>query len=920
MSNRLTKKKVKNKLHTGDEINQLQVAFSIYDSHFEKLFRLLSRKTNKIEWKEQNYPFLPFNGLSNIESSTEWLLPADNSRNKHLHIESDGSLSVEMDLINGDSFYLQTGSMNINGLPLDKNSWRINGGFKYRLVLNASYGENRPECAIFIIQYDENKRITHKYQLIYNGINHIEFDTMPDARYFSMALRFKGQGSLRIEPIKLYIEETLPVNAIRLDNCQSHEEIIRHFEVKAKTLTKAFETRILSLPESPQIQKQKIDELKDKLVTALYEKQKLERSLYYRLGKTMVETKRSSLKGFLSLPQKLIKIRAAKRKGKFDHPPLNCSVKKQLLESVGVYNEVKHDNEISWPVFESHAHLRNQHINVVTICDKFTYECFRYEANFIPLTKQNWKSEIDESHPVMLFLESAWNGNNGEWTYTMVSYKKHLGDPLRKVIKYCQSKNIPVVFWNKEDPTNYEVFIDVAADCDYIFTTDGNILEKYKSRVGHNRVYALPFAAQPAIHNPIRDKNKKLPVYEVCFAGSWYNNGHDTRRAQTEIVLDGTAHRELHIYDRMLHATKHRESRIFPEKYQPFIVGSLDYEQMLTAYRQYKLFLNINTVQDSPTMFSRRVFEILACGTPVVSTHSDGMKAMLGNHVHIVNNKDEAKNIVQQLLKSDLRREILGHQAARHCLLYHSYEKRFKQILNTVGINTSPLKDDKISIIICTNRLQNIDMLIDNYQRQSHENKELLLILNNDDFDIDLIKNKTRGIPNVYIYQLSQETTLGDCLNYGVAHASGHYIAKMDDDDYYGGNYLLDALLAFNYSGADVIGKDSYFCYVESKNVMAIKQPGKDNRFSDFVSGGTLIIKKYVFEKIKFQSCNRGEDTNFLKECKMNGFTIYSSDKYNFIQMRYKNTAAHTWQIQDEDYLKNCQVVKDEFDKKLSFI
>ncbi|HDV1110387.1 TPA: glycosyl transferase 2 family protein, partial [Escherichia coli] len=134
----------------GDEINQLQVAFSIYDSHFEKLFRLLSRKANKIEWKEQNYPFLPFNGLSNIESSTEWLLPADNSRNKHLHIESDGSLSVEMDLINGDSFYLQTGSMNINGLPLDKNSWRINGGFKYRLVLNASYGENRPECAIFI--------------------------------------------------------------------------------------------------------------------------------------------------------------------------------------------------------------------------------------------------------------------------------------------------------------------------------------------------------------------------------------------------------------------------------------------------------------------------------------------------------------------------------------------------------------------------------------------------------------------------------------------------------------------------------------------------------------------------------------------------------------------------------------------------
>ncbi|TMQ90917.1 glycosyltransferase, partial [Escherichia coli] len=83
------------------------------------------------------------------------------------------------------------------------------------------------------------------------------------------------------------------------------------------------------------------------------------------------------------------------------------------------------------------------------------------------------------------------------------------------------------------------------------------------------------------------------------------------------------------------------------KKYQPVIVGSLDYEQMLTAYRQYKLFLNINTVQDSPTMFSRRVFEILSCGTPVVSTHYDGMKAVLGYHVPIVNTKDEAQILVE---------------------------------------------------------------------------------------------------------------------------------------------------------------------------------------------------------------------------------------------------------------------------------
>ena len=153
--------------------------------------------------------------------------------------------------------------------------------------------------------------------------------------------------------------------------------------------------------------------------------------------------------------------------------------------------------------------------------------------------------------------------------------------------------------------------------------------------------------------------------------------------------------------------------------------------------------------------------------------------------------------------------------------------------------------------------------------------------------------------------------TLGDCLNFGVEKADGDYIAKMDDDDIYGENYLSDSLLALNFSGADVVGKDSYFCYVESKDVMAIKQPNKDNRYSDFISGGTLVIRKHVFEKVRFHSRNRGEDTNFLKDCKSNRFLIYSSDKYNFIQMRYSNTSAHTWTIEDEEYLKNCTIVAE---------
>ena len=48
-------------------------------------------------------------------------------------------------------------------------------------------------------------------------------------------------------------------------------------------------------------------------------------------------------------------------------------------------------------------------------------------------------------------------------------------------------------------------------------------------------------------------------------------------------------------------------------------MGELPYDQMLAAYKMYKVFLNVNSVIDSPTMCARRVFELSACSTPVVS-------------------------------------------------------------------------------------------------------------------------------------------------------------------------------------------------------------------------------------------------------------------------------------------------------------
>ena len=113
--------------------------------------------------------------------------------------------------------------------------------------------------------------------------------------------------------------------------------------------------------------------------------------------------------------------------------------------------------------------------------------------------------------------------------------------------RYCQEKNIPVVFWNKEDPVYTETFMAAARMADVVFTTDIDCIQKYKTQLGHDRVYHLHFAAQPKIHNPIEKYKRKD---KFCFAGAYYH-----RYKQRAAVFDNFAEEFIEtkgfdIYDR----------------------------------------------------------------------------------------------------------------------------------------------------------------------------------------------------------------------------------------------------------------------------------------------------------------------------------------------------------------------------------
>ncbi|MEJ8547418.1 glycosyltransferase [Brevibacillus borstelensis] len=222
-----------------------------------------------------------------------------------------------------------------------------------------------------------------------------------------------------------------------------------------------------------------------------------------------------------------------------------------------------------------------------------------------------------------------------------------------------------------------------------------------------------------------------------------------------------------------------------------------------------------------------------------------------------------------------------------------------------------------VSIITCTNKPLMIDNVFANYRSQAWPVKELIIILNKDEMNPDEWKRRANGDPNVFIFQLPEQLSLGECCNFAVDQTKYDYIATFDDDDYYAPLYLHDMMPVFHQTAADIVGKKTHYLYLENLKDLYLRFPGQENRYVDWVCGGKKIVKRHVFNHVRYQHISTSEDIYFCLECLKHGFTIYSTDRFNLIYKRCADTMSHTWKITDEDVVKNdCEFIAHTEDYK----
>lgn len=434
---------------------------------------------------------------------------------------------------------------------------------------------------------------------------------------------------------------------------------------------------------------------------------------------------------------------------------------------------------------------RLDQVRIASIMDEFTFNAFSECCEVTQLTATEWRNEVDATRPHLLFIESAWDGKDSTWQRQVSA----TSGELRKLVAHCRLTGIPIVFWSKEDPVHFKAFLDTARLADVVFTTDIDCIRHYKQELGHEEVYLLPFATQPRAHNPVERYDRK-PGF--CFAGSYYVR-YPVRQRDFDSILHAVAELgEVDIYDRN-HGKDHPNYK-FPERYRQYILGNLRFDQIDIAYKGYDFGININTVKHSQSMFARRVFDLLASNTTVVSNFSRGLRLMFGDLVVSSDDRGQLLGRLRPLSKDRVlhrKHRLLG---LRKVLSGHTYQHRLDYLLGKVFAHAPRLEAPHVHVLARVASDVELARVLAAFRRQSHPAKTLVLCFAGT--YLPAVSPVGSGVQVISAAQAGRRA-LSSLAPHG-------YVGTFHAGDYYGRNYLTDLALATQYAVHPVIGKAAH--------------------------------------------------------------------------------------------------------------
>lgn len=563
-----------------------------------------------------------------------------------------------------------------------------------------------------------------------------------------------------------------------------------------------------------------------------------------------------------------------------------------LLSRIGYWNTPY--------ILKKFNNKRTTNLKIAILSDENLYNGLDNEAELYLLTPENWENILTYIDIDLLLVGSTYLSVTNDW------YMNQLVDILeiKKIIDCARKKGIKSAYWITHDVEYFSHFNNLAKCFDKVFCSDCKFI---KTLAEYNiDAEFLEVCVQPTVYNSFTssspDENFQINIL--------YDGLVDIYRNLKEYkVLEDFVEHGIKIIDSNAQLFRRKFSEL--SKLKSSILGCVTFEGKAIAYKHANCLITFSTSNTTETQKKWLAIEAAASRVAIVNLGHIEDDDLRKSFVIEVQTVEQLKVVIEKLLKDDVYREQHAQKVWRFVLEKHTFIKRLENICNSLDVEFSWEEFPLITVIAPTNRKEQFNYIVETFEKQTYKNKELIVVYNkcvDREFDFKRFESKR----NYKFLLVPEELFTGFCFNYGVQYASGEYCFKMDDDDFYGENYLSDYLLNLSSVDADIFGKTPNYYYYEDAGKVFSKKDAEFKTMKVFrngqfetkyfyiagntTSGKTSVLKTALYPDTLFSAA----DTTFNANVENSKLSVMLSDRFNMVVLRKKDIECHTWQITHE--------------------
>lgn len=556
---------------------------------------------------------------------------------------------------------------------------------------------------------------------------------------------------------------------------------------------------------------------------------------------------------------------------------------------------------------------RNSSLRFATIVEDRLFASLEFEGEQLVLTPGNWKQVLQYAKPDLLLVESIWIGCTGHW-----HMGQHHASPahaeLVEIVEEARRLSIPAVFWITKGVEYHEHYREYARHFDAVFCVDEREVERLIAE-GIEACF-LPPCVQPALFNPFRfyDHHGDIGL-NVLFDG-WAALDRETENLA---VLEKLKPFGLGIIESRYQLFRNRLS-VLPQ-YRDHILGCVDQATKQAVLKYAKSYVTVDSPMSSAITQQWMSLEAAACRVPVV-------------HLGRLADNDLRRDFVIECLQEqdfliefvryhedELYHERVAHLSWRTVNRKHTFSHRLHAICAKVGVVHDWVEYPKASLVTPTYRKEYLPNCLETFDRQSYENKELVLVFNGN----ELVDHRDMGLgkarEDVIFSHVPRDLFAGASLNMGHVLARGKYCFRIDDDDFYGENYILDMILQARSIDAGLFGKSSaplFFegekgVYVRNETLSFVIAPQEALQTRELWFGGNSISgSAEFFARNNYSDTSYGAaDTELVLNLPPGqDFVFAFMDRFNIAAERRQDVSSHTWKYDKDKLKEKCHKLK----------